>query len=164
MSADEKQSQQDELLITRRRLLKTLGITAGTVAASAMIPGKWIKPIVDVGVLPAHAQLSPACQYTLVLEVFAQSGAQIPSGGSSLAQAVNLVATVTPDPGDGSVVTFDVTITPAGGGVEVGQTVSGIATIFNHSFGLGTNDGETIFATFDCATSNTWTQDVLPPP
>jgi len=40
MSADEKKSKQDEQMITRRRLLKTLGITAGTVAASAVIPGK----------------------------------------------------------------------------------------------------------------------------
>jgi hypothetical protein len=64
MSAEEKKSQQDEQMITRRRLLLTLGVTAGTVAASVMIPGKWIKPIVDVGVLPAHAQLSPGVTCT----------------------------------------------------------------------------------------------------
>jgi len=102
-------------MISRLRLLKTLGITAGTVAASAVIPGKWIKPIVDVGVLPAHARFSAACQYSIVLQVLDVAGGQIPSGGSSPAQDVDVVATVTPNPGPGNIVQFDVDINGGGG-------------------------------------------------
>jgi hypothetical protein len=45
-------------MVSRRRMLKTMGITAGTVAVSTLVPGKWIKPVIDVGMLPAHAQMS----------------------------------------------------------------------------------------------------------
>ena len=47
-----------ELEVNRRKLLKILVASGGAVVASTMIPGKWLKPVVDVGVLPAHAQLS----------------------------------------------------------------------------------------------------------
>ncbi len=40
----------------RRRLLQSLG---GAVAASMLLPEEWVKPVLDVGYLPAHAQTSP---------------------------------------------------------------------------------------------------------
>jgi len=48
---------------TRRQLLKVLagtGIAAGMMA----IPSKWTKPVVEVGVLPVHAQGSELVQPT----------------------------------------------------------------------------------------------------
>jgi hypothetical protein len=42
---------------TRRRVLKIL---VGGVTVAILIPSKWIKPIVESVVVPAHAQASPA--------------------------------------------------------------------------------------------------------
>jgi hypothetical protein len=44
--------------ITRRQLLKALLAAGGGLTASAMLPAKWLKPVVKSGVLPAHAQTS----------------------------------------------------------------------------------------------------------
>jgi hypothetical protein len=48
----------------RRQLLKALGATGGAVAASSMLPGKWAKPVIEAGVLPAHAQVTPTPEPT----------------------------------------------------------------------------------------------------
>ena len=49
---------QEPTKITRRQAIKLL--TAATSAATlANLPHKWVKPIVQAGVLPAHAQTSP---------------------------------------------------------------------------------------------------------
>ena len=42
--------------ITRNQFLKMLIAGGGATAAAAFLPGKWLKPIVKVGVLPVHAQ------------------------------------------------------------------------------------------------------------
>jgi hypothetical protein len=42
----------------RRQLLKALVAAGGAVAVSTLLPSRWIKPAVEVGVLPAHAQVS----------------------------------------------------------------------------------------------------------
>ena len=52
--SEEHQEQEDTL--GRRQLLKTLIATGGAVAASALLSSKWVKPIIEAGVLPAHAQ------------------------------------------------------------------------------------------------------------
>jgi hypothetical protein len=44
--------------VTRKQFLKLLAAAGGATAAAAFLPGKWVKPIVKVGVLPAHAQSS----------------------------------------------------------------------------------------------------------
>jgi hypothetical protein len=48
----------------RRQLLKALAATGGAAAAASLLPGKWAKPVVEAGVLPAHAQVSPTPQPT----------------------------------------------------------------------------------------------------
>jgi len=42
--------------LNRRELLKVLAAAGGGLAAAAFLPGKWLKPVVEAGVLPAHAQ------------------------------------------------------------------------------------------------------------
>jgi hypothetical protein len=46
--------------ITRRNALKLLAATSGALLGSAMLPAKWLKPVVETGVLPVHAQASVA--------------------------------------------------------------------------------------------------------
>jgi hypothetical protein len=48
-----------ETKLSRRRLLKIIAATGGAVAASTLLPSKWARPVIDVGLLPAHAQVSP---------------------------------------------------------------------------------------------------------
>jgi hypothetical protein len=43
-------------IMGRRQLLKLLAATSGAAAASGSLPDRWLKPVVEVGVLPAHAQ------------------------------------------------------------------------------------------------------------
>jgi hypothetical protein len=49
--------------VSRRQLLKALAATGGATALAGM-SGQWLKPVVEVGLLPAHAQGS-AVGYTL---------------------------------------------------------------------------------------------------
>jgi hypothetical protein len=53
-----------EETLGRRQLLKVLAATTGAVAASSMLPGEWAKPVVEAGVLPAHAQVTPTPEPT----------------------------------------------------------------------------------------------------
>jgi hypothetical protein len=46
--------------ITRRDLLKVLAAAGGGITAAAFLPEKWVKPVVNSGVLPVHAQASGA--------------------------------------------------------------------------------------------------------
>ncbi len=48
---------------SRRKLLKSIAVGSGAVAAGSAIPKKWSKPLVDSVVLPAHAQTTgcPSC-------------------------------------------------------------------------------------------------------
>ncbi len=56
----------------RRQLLKAIAATGGAVAASTLLPGEWAKPVVEVGVLPAHAQTSVA--YSMICASFPGGG------------------------------------------------------------------------------------------
>jgi hypothetical protein len=49
---------ENDSTISRRELLKILSAGGGALAASAFLPAKWVKPLIKVGVLPAHAQAS----------------------------------------------------------------------------------------------------------
>jgi hypothetical protein len=44
--------------ITRREALKAMLASIGGVSAAAFLPAKWVKPVVESGVLPAHAATS----------------------------------------------------------------------------------------------------------
>lgn len=44
--------------VSRRRLLKIAVAAGGAVAASTVLPGRWMKPVANLGYLPAHAQVS----------------------------------------------------------------------------------------------------------
>ena len=48
----------DPRTISRRRLLQAL-VASGLAAAGSSLPANWFGPEVEVGVLPAHAQVSP---------------------------------------------------------------------------------------------------------
>jgi hypothetical protein len=45
-------------ILSRREVLKALGIIGGAAAASTLLPEKWVRPLVEAGVVPAHAQSS----------------------------------------------------------------------------------------------------------
>jgi len=57
VESSEKEGQ--EWTVSRRRLLKVLAAAGGAVAASTLLPDKWARPVVEVGMLPAHAQVTP---------------------------------------------------------------------------------------------------------
>jgi hypothetical protein len=57
-----KKSRDQEL--NRRELLKILAASGGGLVAAAFLPGKWMKPIVEAGVLPAHAQATDTLRIT----------------------------------------------------------------------------------------------------
>lgn len=48
-----------ETTLGRRELLKALAATGGAVTAASLVPGEWAKPVIEAGLLPAHAQASP---------------------------------------------------------------------------------------------------------
>jgi hypothetical protein len=54
------EEEQQQQTISRRKLLKALAAAGGAVAATTLLPGEWVKPVVEVGVLPAHAQITPS--------------------------------------------------------------------------------------------------------
>ena len=52
----ENSSKNTQKEISRRELLKALAATTGAVAAASMLPSQWVSPVIEAGVLPAHAQ------------------------------------------------------------------------------------------------------------
>jgi hypothetical protein len=87
--------------LSRRRLLKVIAATSGAAAAATMVPGKWAKPVVEIGVLPAHAQVSPPLgtgdlQVTLTWNTGGQPGAAACVAGNPLATDVD-VHVIEPD-------------------------------------------------------------------
>lgn len=78
----------------RRKLLKALAATGGAVTATSLLPDKWAKPVVDVGVLPAHAQVSP----TLTVGVSYDLASGINNCNNGAGSSYNLVITYQ-DPG-----------------------------------------------------------------
>lgn len=50
----------------RRKLLKTAAVGSGVLAASGLTKDKWLTPVIDAVVLPAHAQTSRIGRYSML--------------------------------------------------------------------------------------------------
>lgn len=100
----------EEMQISRRRLLKALAAAGGAVAVSSMLPKNWEKPVVEGGVLPAHAQVS---EEPVVYVIRCDS---VPGGGSILLDSdyigllEDVTATVEVLSGSGPVAGIEVTM------------------------------------------------------
>lgn len=68
--APEEGADADQTVISRRRLLKAITATGGAVVASQAFPTQWVKPVVEAGVLPAHAQASPVTTVSNIQKTF----------------------------------------------------------------------------------------------
>ncbi|MFP4343216.1 MAG: twin-arginine translocation signal domain-containing protein [Anaerolineales bacterium] len=100
----------EEVQISRRRLLKALAAAGGAVAVSSMLPKNWEQPVVEGGVLPAHAQVSEEpVQYIIRCD-------SVPGGGDILLDSdyigllADVTATVEVYQGSGPVADIDVTM------------------------------------------------------
>ena len=54
----EGRQERPERTVGRRQLLRVLITAGGAVTTSVVLSSKWIRPIVEAGVLPAHAQVT----------------------------------------------------------------------------------------------------------
>jgi hypothetical protein len=52
------EASESEKALTRRQVLKAIAAGSGAVAAATLLPDRWVEPVVEGGVLPAHAQIS----------------------------------------------------------------------------------------------------------
>ena len=72
--------------LSRRELLKVLAAGSSALAVAAFLPGKWIRPVVSSGVLPAHAQASNEPPVIFSLDVDPIFGRQAhPNGADYIA-------------------------------------------------------------------------------
>jgi hypothetical protein len=55
--------------VSRRGLLKVIAAAGGTAAAAAVLPDRWLKPMIQIGATPAHAQTSVSRPVILGLTV-----------------------------------------------------------------------------------------------
>jgi len=74
----ESPEQAPEKTLGRRELLKALAAAGAAVTASSLLPGEWAKPVIEVGVLPAHAQVSERRERPGLLSITTCSTAPIP--------------------------------------------------------------------------------------
>jgi hypothetical protein len=159
---DEETSQET---LGRRQLLKALAATSGAVAASSMLPGKWARPVIEAGVLPAHAQVTPTPQATerptevpLVYAIECNSD----PGGGNLVPREGVISDISPrialisgtGPVEGIPVTMGVEVT---GGTPVTFSPPLPQTVNTDSLGVASfgtlnvtnaEDGQSFFLTF----------------
>jgi len=64
----------DHKQMGRRDALKILTASAGAVLGAAALPGEWMKPVVETGVLPVHAQASGTIFLPRAFEDYGVSG------------------------------------------------------------------------------------------
>lgn len=63
-----KENKDKKTELARRRMLKTIAAAGGIITTGKMLPDSWKRPIVDVALLPAHAQTS-TCTEVCSLDV-----------------------------------------------------------------------------------------------
>lgn len=83
-NADTPEEERHKRTISRRKLLKALAAAGGAVAVTTLLPSKWAKPVVEVGVLPVHAQATAAAvpTDTPVPLAYAANCDSTPGGGN----------------------------------------------------------------------------------
>jgi hypothetical protein len=60
--------------VSRREMLKALLAAGGGLTAAAFLPARWIKPVVESGILPAHAATSVCTVITKLYDWNSQDG------------------------------------------------------------------------------------------
>jgi hypothetical protein len=116
MKVDEKRT------LSRRQLLKAITAAGGAIAASTMLPGKWAQPVVEVGVLPAHAQVSNAePEYGVQCD-------STPGGGDIEVCIDEVAALVMLYSGEGPVEGIEVTLTCSDPSIEFNPALPQTAT------------------------------------
>lgn len=84
-------------LSNRRRFIKNLGVAAGGAALSTALPGKWSKPVIKAGALPAHAAVSPVATspiyFRIALNGFIQGSISQTSWTGSITLTFNFLIT-----------------------------------------------------------------------
>jgi hypothetical protein len=117
---DVPKEEHQETAVSRRQLLKALIATGGAITASTLLPAKWSKPIVEVGMLPVHAQISPPLTPTPTPEPPTETPGPIASiTGCS---AFNASGATTIGPSD--VIETYTDITPTLSGIELRRTIT----------------------------------------
>lgn len=99
--------------VSRRQSIKILTAVGASITVASFLPGKWLKPIVKVGVLPAHAQSSACPEYevntsdpSFILYIHATSPIEAFGMSASLVH-------FTPELPAGTMVSYDISINPA---------------------------------------------------
>ena len=92
----------------KRSLLGALGVGTG----AALLPSKWVSPVIDSVILPAHAITSLTFAITACTGE-SRNGAPTGQLFQTGAEAIeNITATVTPIPPEGTVIRLIPTVTP----------------------------------------------------
>jgi len=131
--------------LNRRELLKVLTAAGGAIGAAAFLPARWSKPLVEAGVLPAHAQ------GTMTLEISNLSVFPIPGSAPIEPYGANFHFNDTLCQVDDSANLY-VSALPCGRTIYNGQTLASVGGSIN---GTGGCAGVVSFAfdAFNCINS-----------
>lgn len=127
--SENKNTSQQAVSSARRRLLSALAITGGGSFLAKSLPDRWLQPVVDTVILPAHAQITGSCSgLSCHVRVFDTGG------GSAYDESIDGPATVNVSLGVSSDGTFNglelrelsATLCEAEADVTVTLTIDGI--------------------------------------
>lgn len=123
-----------EKTIGRRQLLKALAAAGGAVTAASVIPGEWAKPVIEAGLLPAHAQSS------FSLTATGRGGTGV--GNISTSSTSNL------DPGQ---LEITVQVTPRLADIEIAENVlTPLEDVSGQRRNLTDSNGQVVFDYYLC--------------